>query len=163
MGTGAHFGGWVILRYLEDIAMEEQDKYYYCFKGNEFYEYYVCHFDEIDTEMDDYITISTRGVTHFISREAEFLTLSEWRDEVENYHKAICIPFFRNFRIGKSFALWKKLVKGTKMVERGSYLNKELFHADSQVNARLIDIRKILNTLQSSDILQVITSFKLDY
>ena len=144
-----------LIRYLEDSKTEDQDKYYYCLKGRSFYEFYACHFEDIETEIDDYITISARGVTHFINKEAEFLTLSEWKDEVENYQKINKISFFKNFRIGKSFTLWKRLVKRTKMIERGSYLTKELFQADGQINRPLISIRQLLNTLQSSDILQV--------
>lgn len=144
-----------ILRLLEERRGDEQESYSYCKKAGNFYEFYMCEFKDIRTDMDDYITISSRGVTHFVNKEAEFLTLSEWRDEVENYQKINQISFFKNFRIGKSFALWKRLVKRTKMIERGSYLTKELFQADGQINKQLISIRQALNKLISCDILQV--------
>ena len=83
------------------------------------------------------------------------MSLTEWKDEVENYQKINQISFFKNFRIGKSFSLWKKLVKRTKMIERGSYLTKELFQADGKINKPLVDIRRLLHALYSSDILQL--------
>ncbi len=145
-----------IINLIEDSKSEEPEKYYYCVKGKNFYEFYACHFEDINTEQDDYITVSSRGVTHFIKDEAEFLTLSEWRDEVENYKKMNDISFFKNFRIGKSFTLWKRLVKRTKMIERGSFLKKELFLADPNINTHLVSIRRKLNKLRDRDILQVL-------
>ena len=90
-----------------------------------------------------------------MSKEAEFLTLTEWKDEVENYQKINQVSFFKNFRIGKSFTLWKRLVKRTKMIEHGSYLGKELFQADGQINRQLIKLRQLINNLQKRDIIQV--------
>ena len=131
------------------------DKYYYCLKGNNFYEFYKCSFDQINADTDDYLTISSRGITHFVCKETEFLTISEWKNEIESYKMINQISFFRNFRIGKSFFLWRRLVKRTKMVERGSYLSKELFRADPKINMSLVSIRKLLNSLQSCNIFPV--------
>ncbi len=92
---------------------------------------------------------------HFVSREAEFISLAEWKDEVENYKKVHGIPFFKHFRSQKSFVLWKRLVKRTKMVERGAYLKKELFIVDKNLNIHGIDIRKLIYKLNSSDIIGI--------
>eukprot|EP00826_Nyctotherus_ovalis_P023170 TRINITY_DN17828_c0_g1_i1.p1 TRINITY_DN17828_c0_g1~~TRINITY_DN17828_c0_g1_i1.p1 ORF type:complete len:109 (+),score=31.56 TRINITY_DN17828_c0_g1_i1:70-396(+) len=97
-----------------------------------------------------------RDSTRFVNREAEFFSLLDWKGEVESYERVEQIPFFRNFRIRKNFVLWDKLVKRTKMIERGLYLNKELLLADNQLNNAIIDARKILNSLESADLLQVI-------
>lgn len=144
-----------IVYHLEEAGERDKDKFYYCLKGRNFYEYYVCRFEELD-EAADYITISTRGVTRFVNREAEFFTLLDWKGEVESYERVEQIPFFRNFRIRKNFVLWDKLVKRTKMIERGLYLNKELFLADTQLNNAIVDARRILNSLDSADLLQVL-------
>ncbi len=95
-------------------------------------------------------------MTHFINKEAEFMTLAEWKEEVDNYRKINYISFFQNFRKSKSFTLWKKLVKKTKMLERGAFLSKELFQADPHLNNKLIEIRKLLQKLYYSDILQLV-------
>ena len=94
-------------------------------------------------------------MTHFVNKEAEFLTLAEWKDEVENYQKINKIAFFKNFRIGKSFTLWKTQVKRTKMIERGEFLGKELFQADPNINQQLIKIRQLLHHLYYGDVMQV--------
>jgi len=145
-----------IVNYIEEVGDKEKDKFYYCIKGKNFYEYYVCYFEELDKDTADYITISTRGVTQFVNKEAEFFTLLDWKTEVESYEKVARIPFFKNYHIRKNFNLWDKLVKGTKMSERRSYLNKELFSVDSQLNKGIIGIRKILNGLVNGDLLQVV-------
>ncbi len=41
------------------------------------------------------------------------------------------------------------------MIERGSYLSKELFQADGQINKQLIKLRQLLHNLHSRDILLV--------
>ena len=92
---------------------------------------------------------------HFIKKEAEFMTLSEWIDEVQNYKEIKNIPFFKSFRKGKSFWLWKTYVKRTKMDERRGYLKKALFPADQWLNRNLVKIRDILNNLYYRDLLQV--------
>jgi hypothetical protein len=146
-----------IVNYIDEVGDKEKDKFYYCVKGRDFYEYYVCHFEELNKETADYITISVRGVTHFVNKEAEFLSLLDWKSEVENYQKVACIPFFKNFRIRKNFNLWDRLVKETKMIERGLYLNKELFLADSQLNRATIDANKVFYGLVNADLLQVVS------
>lgn len=96
---------------------------------------------------------------HFIKKEAEFMSLAEWMDEVENYNKINQINFFKNFRKGKSFTLWKRYVKRTKMDERRAFLKKALFQGDTQINKQLIIIRNCLNNLQNRDLFQVIVFY----
>jgi len=139
----------------------DDPNYYYCKRGKNFYEFNLCQFEDIKADYDDYVTISSRGVTHFVGKEAEFLSLSDWLDEVNDYRRVSVIPFFKNFAVGKCYALWKKLVKSTKTFECRSYLAKELFEADTSINDLLIYIRKELYTLESSDIINVTVEFKL--
>lgn len=150
-----------LINALQEIKGDEKSNYYYCKKTKDFYNFLEDSFSNIDPKIDDYITLSARGVMHFIKKEAEFMTLAEWMDEVENYKKINDIPFFKNFRKGKSFSLWKSYVKRTKMDERKAYLKKALFHGDPQINKHLIGIREVLNTLQNSDLLQVFLYCKL--
>ena len=153
-----------LVKHIREIGETDLERYYYCIRdksANCFYEFYMCQFDEIVTDVDDYVTISSRGVTHFVAKEAEFLTLSDWVDEVDAYRKIHQIKFFKNFSIGKCYALWKKLVKSTKTMERGSYLGKELYQADTSLNKYIIGIRKLIYTLQQSDMIQVILCINL--
>lgn len=92
---------------------------------------------------------------HFIKKEAEFMTISDWLDEVQNYREIKKIPFFKSFRKGKSFWLWMIYVKRTKMDERKGYLKKALFPADQHLNKFLVQIREILSVLHNRDLLQV--------
>lgn len=150
-----HMDHMELIYNIKEGVTPDPNHYYYCRRGKNFYDFALCAFEDITADRDDYITVSTRGVTHFVGKEAEFLTLSDWIDEVRDYRKVSKIPFFKNFAVGKSYALWKKLVKSTKTFECGSYLGKELFEADANINGPLVDIRKELYTLESSDIINV--------
>jgi hypothetical protein len=146
---------------IKEGVIDNPNHHYYCKRGKNFYEFSLCQFEEIRADHDDYITVSSRGVTHFVGKEAEFLTFSDWLDEVNDYKRISVIPFFKNFAVGKCYVLWKNLVKSTKTFGCRSYLGKELFEADTNINAPLISIRKELYTLESSDITYVTVEFNL--
>ncbi len=50
-----------LIRLIEDGNKSDHDEYYYCKRlRKQFYEFFGAAFEEIDTERDDYITISSR-------------------------------------------------------------------------------------------------------
>jgi hypothetical protein len=49
-----------LIRFIEDSKKGDQDQYYYCKRGHNFYEFYGASFEDIRTDEDDYITISSR-------------------------------------------------------------------------------------------------------
>ena len=57
------------------------------------------------------MTISARGITHFVDKEAIFMTIEEWEREVKMFHKLRSIEFFKNYKKWKNFSLWKKLMR----------------------------------------------------
>ncbi len=56
-----------LIRLIEDGKKAEHDEYYYCKRAKSmFYAFYSVAFNEINTEKDDYITISSRVKFIFI-------------------------------------------------------------------------------------------------
>ena len=49
------------------------------------------------------MTISARGITHFVEGEAIFMTIEEWEREVKMFHKLRNIQFFKNYKKWKNF------------------------------------------------------------
>ena len=76
------------------------------------------------------MTISSRGITHFVDGEGTFLTLDEWEREYTLYQKLRKIEFFSKYKIWKNFLLWKRLMRREKMKEYSMNLGKDLFMLD---------------------------------
>ena len=59
------------------------------------YEFQIIPFNRVNPNA--YMTISSRGVTHFCNGHLTFPTLSEWEVEQELYSKIQKIPFFAKY------------------------------------------------------------------
>lgn len=105
------------------------------------YDFELVSFEEKDKE--EYLTISTRGVTHFLHNEAVFLTLQEWEREYTLYKKLLNINFFHKYKKWKHFALWKKLRRRNMMVDREQFLKRELFILDDNLRNCLLTVRTL--------------------
>ena len=67
--------------------------------------------DHSEVDMDDYHTMSRAGITHFtLSSEPEFTPLDVWEREYHLFNVIQFIPFFRKYRLWKSYTTWKKTV-----------------------------------------------------
>jgi hypothetical protein len=67
--------------------------------------------DHSEVNMDDYHTMSRAGITHFtLSSEPEFTPLDVWEREYHLFNVIQFIPFFRKYRLWKSYTTWKKTV-----------------------------------------------------
>jgi dynein heavy chain len=51
------------------------------------------------------MTISARGIIHFVDNEAYFISLEEWEREYRLYSELRKIKFFKNYRKWKNFTL----------------------------------------------------------
>ncbi len=69
------------------------------------------------------MTISARGITHFINEEANFMTVEEWEREAKMFHQLLEIEFFKKYKKWKSFSLWKKLMRRNLMNIYSNELN----------------------------------------
>ena len=54
------------------------------------------------------MTISNRGITHYIQGVGEFIRTQDWEREARQFNKLRKIQFFREYKIWKNFVLWKK-------------------------------------------------------
>jgi dynein heavy chain, axonemal len=69
------------------------DEFTYLNKRNHSYDFKIVDFHE--KNKDEYMTISSRGITHFIKGEAHFMTIEEWEREAKMFHKILEIKFFK--------------------------------------------------------------------
>jgi dynein heavy chain len=72
-------------------------------------------FDE--RNQKEYMTISARGITHFLDDEATFLTIEEWEREARMFGKLRGIEFFKKYKLWKNFFLWKRLMRRNIMLK----------------------------------------------
>lgn len=60
------------------------DEFCYLNKCSNPYDFKIVEFD--DRNKTEYMTISARGITHFIDDEATFKTIEEWEREAKMFH-----------------------------------------------------------------------------
>mmetsp|Transcript_28714 Transcript_28714/g.25821 ORF Transcript_28714/g.25821 Transcript_28714/m.25821 type:complete len:201 (-) Transcript_28714:115-717(-) len=126
-----------LLRSDPDMA----DEFCYLNKRDDPYDWKIIDFDKRNPK--EYMTISSRGITHFLDDDATFLTIEEWEREVTMYHKLKQIPFFRDYKAWKNFTLWKHLNRRNMMRDRSQLLTQDLFILDKRLNSTLLKIRQI--------------------
>ena len=86
-----------------------------------------------DIDEDHFYTMSAAGVTHFIDGQAEFTPLDQWEREYNLYNQIITLDVFRQYKLWKGFATWKKCVRHKKtrhckqMLERNLYILNPVF------------------------------------
>lgn len=93
------------------------DEFCYLIKKSHAYDFQIVEFDQIKSKSDpkrpdhkslEYMTISARGLTHFVDDEAKFMSIEEWEREVKMFHRLRKISFFVKYKMWKNFSLWKK-------------------------------------------------------
>lgn len=57
---------------------EMQDEFCYLNKNQNSYDWQIVEFH--DRNPQEYMTISSRGVTHFYNGQSEFITIDEWQN-----------------------------------------------------------------------------------
>lgn len=132
---------------------ELAEDFWYCNRKGDAYNFEFVPFDKKDD--DEYLTISARGVTHFINKEAIFLTLPEWEREYKLYDKLKQINFFAKYKKWKNFSLWKNLRRRNMITERKSHLESELFILDRILMDPLLKIRDKNYTILRWDLVDI--------
>jgi len=64
--------------------MEMADEFTYLNRQTHPYDLKIVDFNE--KNKNEYITISARGITHFVQGEAIFQTIEEWEREAKMFH-----------------------------------------------------------------------------
>ena len=57
------------------------------------------------------MTISSRGITHYIHGIGDFIKIEDWEKEARLFEKIGQIQFFKEYKIWKNFFFWKKLMR----------------------------------------------------
>jgi dynein heavy chain, axonemal len=55
-----------------------------------------------------YMTVSSRGITHYIKGVNEFIKIDDWVKESKLFEKLGKIQFFREYKKWKNFFHWQK-------------------------------------------------------
>lgn len=95
-------------------------------------------------------------MTHFLNGEADFATIPDFMRDVNNFRKMKEIKFFDQCRLWKSFFLWRRCMRKSKMAEREESLSKSLFITDFDLCPSLIKIRELYIKLSNTDCFPVI-------
>ena len=77
---------------LAQLDPDFQNRFCYCNKKEDFYEFEIVPFSE--KCEGEYMTVSQRGIVHFIKGEANFMSIPEWEREQRIYKKIQNISFF---------------------------------------------------------------------
>ena len=124
-----------VIRSDPDLA----DDFWYFNRAGEAYDFELTTFEKKNEA--EYLTISARGVTHFVNGEAVFLTLNEWEREYKLYRRLKEINFFRQYKLWKNYSLWKNMRRRNMMVDRSQFLEQQLFILDDKLRGPLLEVR----------------------
>jgi len=119
---------------------ELQEDFWYFVRDKDAYDFKLRPFS-LKLQNSEYLTISSRGVTHFVRGEAHFSTLEDWEREYKLYQKIKEIRFFKQYKTWKNFSIWKNSRRRNMMNERAQFLQNELFILDEKLGNALLEIR----------------------
>ena len=97
---------------------------------------------------NDYFTMSSHGVTHFVDGIPDFTPLLRWRREYEVFVRLRRIPVLGKYRFWKPFKVWKLVVHYGKMRKHQDLLTKKLFLLDPTFQRLLLQIRGLCEDLR---------------
>jgi dynein heavy chain len=103
-----------------------QEFFCYCNRKEEFYDFEVVNFQEKND--NEYITVSKRGIIHFIKGIPNFISVYQFEREANIYKKIKGIKFFNLFKCWKNFSNWKTLMRRTMFNKTKAFLKKDLFY-----------------------------------
>ena len=117
---------------------ELMEDFWYCNRIGDAYDFQLVPFSK---KNEEYLTISSRGITHFTPGGAYFLSLEEWEREYKLYQRLKEISFFKQYKKWKNFSLWKNLRRRNMMEAKSRFLETELFILDEKLRDSLLDLR----------------------
>jgi dynein heavy chain len=134
-------------RYLEEFV-EGNFLYLRRKRGPEYTVYDLETVDHYKVDQQDFYTMSREGITHFIKdSQSEFSPLDHWEQEYYHFSKMRQIPFFKKYRLWKTFSVWKRNIAGHRillakesLLEGLFYLNKELAPPLMRLRSRCVEV-----------------------
>lgn len=100
-----------------------------------------------DIDESHFLTMSAAGVTHFIDGQADFTPLDQWEREYHLYNQIIKLDVFRQYKLWKGFATWKKRVRQKKTRQFKQKLERNLFILNPVFQKSLLQVRHFCHQL----------------
>ena len=116
-----------------------QEFFCYCNRRQDYYDFEVVPFN--DKNENEYLTVSKRGLVHFIKGSPNFISVEDWEKEANIYRKIRKIKFFNHFKSWKTFSNWKTLMRRTMFNKTSVFLKRELFLLNSELSKPLLDMK----------------------
>ncbi|XP_049813740.1 dynein axonemal heavy chain 6 [Schistocerca nitens] len=98
-------------------------------------------------DKQNFLTISSEGVTQFYPGDMVFTSLQQWEYEYDRYCNLILIKTFSMFRMWKGFYVWRKNVKWKKIHDARKSLNELLFLLNPALRKALLDVQLACNKM----------------
>ena len=92
-------------------------------------------------QLPRYYTMSPKGVTQFAHGEMEFLTLPQWEREYLMHSQLMKLNVFRQYRLWRVMAIWRKGVRGRKAAGSTASLGKRLCFLNPPLREALYAVR----------------------
>jgi hypothetical protein len=82
------------LEFIKLLQMDSdfQNRFCYCNRNDDYYDFEIVPF--VTKNDREYMTVSQRGVVHFIKGEATFMSIPEWEREQRIFKSIQGIKFF---------------------------------------------------------------------
>ncbi|KAL4470156.1 hypothetical protein ABPG72_009081 [Tetrahymena utriculariae] len=97
--------------------------------SNDAYNMKVVKYHELKkNNINDYYTLSSQGVTRFENNKpSDFVHLSDWLKERDQFNEIKSLKFFQKFRKWKTLKKWCKIIYQQRHKQLGDILNEKLF------------------------------------
>ncbi|KAJ3083598.1 Dynein heavy chain 6, axonemal, partial [Rhizoclosmatium hyalinum] len=104
-----------------------------------------------------YYTMSIEGVTNITEKgTSSFTPLQQWIRERHLFNSLLQIPFFKRYRLWKSFVSWKRNVLRSKISLAKKALTEKLFLADERLRSPILVVRaKCLEVVRRSRLVKI--------
>ena len=98
--------------------------------------------DYADLNEEDYYTLSTTGITHFLGTSSDFTPLAQWEREYLLFNKMRRKKFFAQYRMWKNFKAWLRNSKSGVHGRAAKALTENLFIFIPSLRDALLEIKK---------------------
>ena len=106
-------------------------------------------------DQTDFFTMSQSGVTHSHDGYTEFTPLARWQSEYRDFHRLRKLKTFRQFRMWKAFAVWRKNLFNIKLQDRRAKLQQGLFIVNDLLRNAIIDVRTLCLGLSGNSLCNI--------
>jgi hypothetical protein len=121
--------------------------------GGSVYDLEVATQDTID--LNFYFTLSKEGITQYSHKSSQFTSLAQWHREFLLFHMISNIRFFKLYKRWKAFSVWKRGLRGGKMLLAGAALDKNLFLFNPPLRNALLTVRQLSAPLSTMGMLSL--------